>query len=373
VNDQILVASVDSDHAFDRFSALELTNSLVQPSEASFEVGDVASYNALQSLIRLGVQMRVLVNSRPRLTGRIEFNDQAGDAQKGSELRFVVRTKLTDAFVAACDPRIAVKGLSLKQFVLACYATVGVTEEQFIFDPATARNLITGKPSGGGAAPADLDTIQLEQAKIRPPETVFAAVDRHLRRFGLMHWDAPDGKIIVGTPDDTQDPVHSFIERYTGDTMQNNVLSARRVQDVGQAPTLMGVYGQAGGREFTRAKISALEANETLVDAGFNRPVVMMDEQLKSQAIADRRVRREMAQRSRGLDGIEVTTDGLSHLIGSGSDRANFSPETVFACDIERLGGRIGAWVAETVKMREGASVGHTTSLTLVRRGVWVL
>lgn len=373
IRDQIRVTVVAGEKMFDRFTAVELTNSLLMPSEASFEVGDTASWLSLQALVKLGTIMRVTVNQRPRLTGRIEYRDSVGDAGRAAQLRFVVRTKLTDAFVASCDPRINVKGLSIKQFVLACYRTIGVTEEQFIFDPSTARDLLTGKASRGARAPEDIEAIQQDAAKINPPETVFAAVDRHLRRHRMMHWDAPDGRIIVGKPDDTQEPIHNFVERISSDTWRNNVLSIRRVEDVGQTPTLLGVYGQTAGREFTKAKVSAIEANQTLVDAQFNRPVVIIDRQLKSRAIADARVRREMAQRSRSLDSLEVMVDGLSHPVGSGSDTAPYAPDTVFGVECERLGGKIGAFHAEATILRESAGQAHSSTIRLVPKGTWVL
>lgn len=373
MTDVIRVTSVAGDKMFDRFSSIQLSNSLLQPSEASFEVGDQRSWKTLDELTALGSIMRVTVNGRPRLTGRVEYRDDMGDAARGSQLRWVLRTKLTDAFVASCDPRINVKGLSIKDFVLACYRTIGVEASQFIFDPATARDLLTGKATKGGKAPEDLEVIQQDAAKIQPPETVFAAVDRHLRRHGFMHWDAPDGRIIVGKPDDTQNPIHAFVERMTGNTRRNNCLSIQRTQDVGQAPTLLGVYGSSAGREFTKAKVSAVEANETLVKAGFNRPSVVIDQQLKNKAIADRRVRREMAQRTRSLDGLTVTVDGLSHPIGSGSDRAPFSPDTTVDVDAERFGGPIGSYYVESTAMSDGASQAQRTQLNLVAKGVWVI
>lgn len=371
--DVVLVEAVSANGktTFDRFTSFSLTNSITAPSEASFEVGDDGTFASLLELTALGAEFRVMVNSRPRLTGRVEMRDADGDAQKSSNLRFVVRTKLTDAFVAVCDPRIRVANRSIKDFVLEAYATIGVGEDQFVFEADVARDLITGKKTKGGRTPPDLEPIQEKQAKARVPETIFSAVDRHLKRHGFMHWDAPDGRIIVGTPDDTQNPLYSFVERRTGNTDANNLLKCRESQNVGQTPAVLTVLGVGGGQKFTKTKVSATEGNQTLADGGFQRPMVVLDEGIKTQERAQRRARREMAQRERSLKCYELLVDGLSYRDQGGL--IPYAPDTVATLDVERLGGKLGALYVESVTLNQSDSIADQTSLKLVPRGVWVL
>lgn len=370
--DQLRVETIDTDAGvFDNFTTFGLRNTILAPSEASFEAGDDRTFNSLIELTNLGANFRVTLNSRPRLTGRVEARDSPQDASRGSVLRFVVRTRLNDAAVASADPRIRVKDTTLRDFILALYDTIGVGEDQFEFRADLGRELITGKASRGGRTPLDIAPLKQDQAKVRPPETVFQAADRHLRRFGFMHWDSPDGKIIVGQPDDTQDPIYRFVVRSSSDQFHNNCLSIRRTEDVGQAATLMGVYGTGGGRVFSKAKVSAVEVNQQLLDAGFNRAVLAVDEGIKTKEFAERRVRREAANRNRTLNRMTVVTDELSYR--DGEQRINFGPDTVADLDSELLGGALGAYYVEGVDMTRDPSAGDQTQISCVVKGIWVL
>lgn len=371
--DTISVEAVSdgTNSVFDRFTTFMLKNSITSPSEASFESGDDGSFESLRQLTALGSIFRVFVNGRARLTGRVEMRDSTDDPSRSSNIRFVIRTKLTDAVVASCDPKVRTKNASIKEFVLACYATIGVGEDQFIFDPKTSRDLLTGKSSRGARAPRDLAPIKDDQAKVRPPETVFQAVDRHLKRHGFMHWDSPDGKIIVGAPDDTQDPIYRFVQRRTTGSFSNNVISCQEAQDVGQAPTIMSVLGTGGGGGIAKSKISATEANETMVDGEFQRPLLIVDEGIKTKERANRRVRREMAQRTRGLQNLNVICDGLSYRSDGGL--VPYAPDTVAELNIERLGGSLGAFYCESVEMTQSPGMADRTILRVVPEGIWVL
>ncbi len=368
--DTVTVEAIDQDLTLDNFTSLALLNSITKPSEASFEVGDEGTFNSLMDLTQLGAKFRVVVNSRLRLTGRIEARDSPLDAAGSSVIQFTVRTRMTDAMYASANPKVRTKNTSIKQFILDCYESVGLVESDFIFRADVARDLISGKTTRGGKARKDIDAIKEDQAKVRPPETVHAAVDRHLRRHGFMHWDAPDGRIVVGEPDDEQDPLYRFrLRRDQG--VLNNVKSAARTQDVGGAPTILGTYGTGGGRVFTKAKISAIEENDDLVLKGFVRPVVLVDESVKTRQLAERRTRREMANRSRGLDKFTLKFDGLSYA-GNG-DLTNYSPDTTADLDIQTLGGAVGRFYVEEVAMQVGTQSSHATTIQVVPPGVWSL
>ncbi|GAG49903.1 unnamed protein product, partial [marine sediment metagenome] len=192
---------------FDRFTSLELTNDMSSASEAAFELGDDGTWDALYAHVAHGAQYRVTLNNRPRMTGRIEVNDVPMDASSGAVVRFVVRTKLSDAQFATADPTVKVRKVSVEDFLLALYAKLGYTKDDFLFAASTGRNLLTGK-DGPAGTDVDLEAIKVDEARVHLPETIFQAADRHLRRHGLMHWDSPDGKIIVGAPDDEQEPIY---------------------------------------------------------------------------------------------------------------------------------------------------------------------
>jgi prophage tail gpP-like protein len=359
------------DFNFERWTSFCLRNSIVAPAECSFEMGDDTGWPRLSTLCTLGAEFVVVVDDRPRMVGRIEALSSPSDARQSTVQSFVVRTKMSDAMYASAPHGLHLKGASIKQFVVACYAAIGLREVDFDFRGDVSRDLMTGKPSQGGRAPVDLDPLTEEQAKVTPPESVFSAVDRHLRRHGLLHWDGPDGRIIVAKPDDTQEPLGAlFSFRHSGGHF-NNIVSINREQDVSQSPTALGVFGVGGGKLFSKAKVSALRRNEDLVARGFRRNVVIVDEGLRTKALAGSRANREFATRNRGLDRLDITVDGLAYK--DGRDLLPWTPDTVIDVTAAQLGGGLGPYYIEEVEMNRSADRSDTSRLSLVKQGVWVL
>lgn len=359
------------DFSFEDFTTFTIHNSMTGPSEASFELGDDTGYDRLSELLKLGSRFRVFVNDRLRLTGRVELHDVAISAARSMTESFTIRTKLTDAVFSSAPSRVRVTNVSIRDFVLAVYGSLGFTAADFDFRGDFSRDLLTGRSSKGKRSPVPLEPIKEEEAKVQPPETCFAAVDRHLRRHGFMHWDGPDGKIVVGAPDDQQEP--SYVLRLlTGpDGAYNNVLEAQRVQDVSEAPTELGLFGTGAKAGEPRAKASAIVRNQALIDAGFTRRAAIVDEAMRSVAFAERRAAREMSTRRRGLEKIAASVDGLAYR--DGLDPIPWSPDTVADLYFELIGGAIGAYYLEDTQMTRSADSGDLTRLTFVPKGVWKL
>ncbi len=360
------------DFNFEDWTAMTLRTSMVEPAELSVELGDDTGWQRLNSIVALGAEFQVYLDDRPRFRGRVEAIDSAGDAASSATQRLVIRTKMSDALYSSAPQGLRLKGVSVKQFVLACYSSLGLTEADFNFRGDVGRELWTGRVSKNSRAPLDIDNLTKESAKVGPPETIFAAVDRHLRRHGLLHWDGPDGRIIVAAPDDQQDPIY-FLQSYkTGNSRQiNNIKSCQRTFDVSEAPTVLGIYGKGGASDFTKTKIGAVVFNPQLKAAGFRRTVLIVDEGLRTTAHAQRRANREFAMRNRGLQRVIVGTDGLSYR--EGSTIIPYAPDTV--CDVvsDAHGGALGAFYCETVQHSRSVDEGDNSQLVLVQQGVWEL
>jgi prophage tail gpP-like protein len=360
------------DFNFERWTSFQVKNSIVAPAEASFELGDESGWDRINQLCQLGALFVVMVDDRARLTGRVEALSSKTDARQSTTQSFVVRTKLSDALYSSAPQGIRLKRASIKDFVLACYDGIGMGREgDFDFQADVSRDLMTGKGSRGQKSPIALEPLTEEQAKVNPPETIYAAVDRHLRRHGLLHWDGPDGRIVVGAPDDQQDAVATLRSLRWPHGQYNNVLQVERGLDVSQSPTVLGVFGVGGGRDFSKTKITTTLFNQDLIDRGFQRTVVIIDEALKTKQLAGARARREFASRNRSLDRLTVSVDGLSYR--EGSDLLPWSPDTTHDVIVEQLGGALGIYYLEEVEMSRNASQGDMTKLSLVRQGVWVL
>lgn len=357
---------------FDKFTSLQVVNDVTMPSEASFELGDDGSWRAIEQYVAHGARYRVFVNDRQRLTGRLEVSDIPQDAQAGSVIRFTVRTKLQDAWYASADEKVSVKNVSLGDFLVALYEPLGYTIDDFEFRASVGRDLLTGRSSTNqGDDGRDVERVKVDAARVRPPETIYAAADRHLRRHGLMHWDSPDGRIIVSAPNDDQDPLYHLVATRAGRGLSNNVLSMTRSQDWSSIPTTVGLYGVGGKRGTARARVSAVTQDDDLVGAGFHRPVTILAEAVKTQELADRAARRELSARSKSKDAFDVEVDGLTHW--TGQDRVPYGVDTVASVETDSAGGRVGAYYLHRVQLRRDAGKGDVANLSLLKKGVWRL
>lgn len=356
---------------FGDWTSLTLKLSLTSPSEVSFELGDDTGYDRVAPLIGLGALFRVLVNDRPCLTGRVELLNSVSDAPQSNTQRFVIRTRLTDAAYNSAPHHLRFKNVSIKSWVLGCYEAIGVDPEFIVFRGDVMRDLMTGKDSRGRAPPVSLEPLKEEQAKVNPPESVFDAVDRHLRRHGLMHWDGPNNNIIVAAPDDEQEPIASLWLYRGTDGQFNNCLSIDRTQDVSQSPTSLAVFGIGGKADFTKARVGAKLINDDLVRRGFRRDVIITDSDVRTNSLAFRRSRREFAERNRSLDRLTIVLDGLSYR--EGNVNVNWAPDTVVDVVADHLGGALGPYFVEDVELSRSATTGDRTTLTVVRKGVWQL
>lgn len=367
--DRVRVEASDG-RVFDRFTSLEITNDITAPSEASFELGDDGSWASIADFVEPGVEYKVWVNDRLRLSGRVEAQDAPIDAGGGTTIRFLVKTKLADARFASAFPTTRVKDTSIKDFLLALYSPLGYTEADFIFRADVSRDLMTGRSSSADKT-VNLDAIKLEQAKVAPPETIFDAAERHLARHGLMHWDAPDGRIVVGAPNDTQDPLYRFRLFRGPGSEANNLLAARRVRNYAGVPSSVWVFGVGGGRSFAKARVAASRVDQDVIDRGFFRPVTIIDEAVTTQAKAEARARREMADRSREKEAWELMTDGWSYW--DGTEAIPYGVDTVADVVVGTAGGAVGAYYVHKVKLKRSPEQGDTAELSVLARGVWVL
>jgi prophage tail gpP-like protein len=352
------------------FTSFALINDLLAPSEASFEIGDDGTWAALEKFIATGTKYRVFLNGALRLTGRVELRDVPIDLQ-GSVVRFTVRTKLADAMYASADPRTKITGVSVARFLLDLFEPLGYTDSDFIFDTDLSRNLMTGVSRYTGKAPANFEKLREDQARVNPPETIFQAAARHLMRFGLMIWDSPDGKLVVGAPNDAQAPLYYFRMLHGKMGRENNLLSANRINDMTESATLLGVFGVGAASGFAKARIKSVREDAELVNAGFYRPVIIIQNNIQNQALADRQVLREMTNRNKKREVFDLRTDGLSWW--NGNQSIPFGIDTV--CDITTTaaGGPAGAHLIIRTECTRTANEGDQTRLLALKKGLWVL
>jgi prophage tail gpP-like protein len=359
--------------AFDAFTTLDITNDMTNPSEAAFEIGDDGTWNELESFVAMGSKYQVFVNSRLMLTGRVELNNVRADLAAGGTVRMTVRTKLADAAFCSANPNIRVKNITLQEWIVKLYEPLGYTASDFVFKANAARDLITGKPSRVtlGTLP-DPDKIQEQAAKPVPPETIFAAADRHLRRFGLMHWDSPDGKIVVSAPDDGQEAIYHFRHFLGPQGADNNVLDIERAKDFSGIPSVVAVTGTRYDSDgFPLGKTAGYARDDDVLLGGFFRPVLILGEQMRTDALAEAAAHRELSARSQKKDAIDVSADGLSHW--DGDSLINYAIDTVADVVSETMGGMVGNYYVTKTMLSRRPEASDTSRITMLKEGIWRL
>lgn len=369
------VIRVDTENgSFDKFESIELVNDLSGPAEASFALGDDGAWRELDQLIRPGQLFDVYVNDRLRMRGRSEVNEIKGAPEGGVKLHVVVRTKLMDARYASASPSVKTSKTSIKDFILALYRPLAFTEKDFLFDESASRDLMTGK-SKGGKAPVDLAPLQAEQAKVQPPESIFDAAERHLKRHHLTQWDAGDGRIVIGAPDTRQKPLYRLVCKRGPASVANNIGSYTRLRDWSEVPSRVIVYGGTNGKDFFRASIRGVVRDAELLEVyernqHFKRHVLVPAEGVKTTAEASAQALREYAQRVRRKDAWEITTDGWSYW--TGSESITWAINTTADVDVDTAGGPAGLYFVSRVAMVASLDE-KTTKLTLTAPEGWVI
>jgi hypothetical protein len=418
--ERVTISSYDSQGSsilIDRPTNYEVTTDITTPSEARIEMGDNGTWSQLRDAIAIGRKFRVSINDRPILAGRMLMRALPITPDGGATVQLTVRTVLADAAFTSCRT-VNVHNATLKTIILEAYKTLGLTEGDFIFNADVARDLMTGRSKNTSSKVA-LEKLTEQDARVQPPETVYSFVDRHIRRHGLLHWDGPDGRVVVGKPNDAQIPIYA-LQCMRRSPRGNNVLTVQRSQDYEQVPAAINIWGQGGKHAYGSVPVNAAAMNaimmqinqktkaleggkldkeqraalesaiekledsyiappitSTLQDAvisrvAVNRQVAIIDESINTQALAEARARREMAQRSLNADSWEVKVAGWCYRDRNGR-LVPWAVDTCSSLIVDTASPVSDSCYIWRVIRTGNPMEGHTSRLTLSARGVWVI
>jgi prophage tail gpP-like protein len=361
--------------ATDRIHDLELVQDYDAVAHFSLTMGDDGAWQHINRIVYPGRVCRIMLNGRLIFTGRFEENDVPQDAASGSTAKVVARTKLADAHYASADPKTRWENVSIKDFLLSLYAPHGYTAADFLFSPETARNLITGEGKGL-KNPVDLEQILGGKAKVQPPETTHACATRHLKRHHLKLWDAANGQLVVGKPNDTQAPTYRLQSLRGATSQANNILRLRRIRDWSEVASEVQVFGNVtnedGDDVSLRGRAGDAHLAQMAAETGhFSRRVLLPIEGVKTQAKAEAQARRELSSRQKKKDAWEITVDGWTYWTGTRA--IPYAIDTVADVDVQVVGTEAaGPYLIHRVARSVDTRAGMTTKLQLVAPGIIV-
>lgn len=370
--DRIRVATDAGD--FDGFEKIDLSSDFSDVSSLTMTFGNAGTWRSASRVVAKGNRVRVYLNGLLQFTGRFEAAKVPTAAGTGSTVQVVARTRLADAKVASASPSVRFKDTSVKDFILALFEPLGYSTENFLFAAAAERDLATGKKQGF-TDPVDLEPLKADQLKINPPETIWEAAARVLKRHRLMMWDASDGRVLVGRPDDTQAPLYSLIARQGPASITNNVLKAERITDWTEVPSEIWVVGGTKNSDLQRATLRGVSVDLDLLAVAaatgeFNRKIVLPSDGVKTQVQANAQARRELAARSRDKDAWSIEVDGWTQW--DGQRAVPYAINTTSDVDVECVGAEAaGRYLIAKVRRSYDKDEGATSDLTLYAPGIY--
>ena len=197
------------------------------------------------------------------------------------------------------------------------------------------------------------------KVQIEPGQRAWDALTAYAEANGVWPWFTPDGTLVIGGPDYSTPPVADLLLRRDG--RNNNVLTLNIQRDISARYSEITVLGQShkGAR--------AIKAVARDSDVSNHRPLVVVDGEVDSQAQAERRARKLLAD-SR-LAGLSITATVQGHRTDDGTlwtpgQRLRLVSEPDGIDGIYFLMGRT---------LRGGRNQPTVTELRLKEDGAWVL
>lgn len=155
--------------------------------------------------------------------------------------------------------------------------------------------------------PSDVERLTVKDARPQVGETVWAFIERHCTRLGVLLWFSPLGRLILSAPQYDQTPRYKAVRRYTNEPGDdNNVLSGTLGESIGDRHSKVVVYGRGNVRSSERAPIKGEAVDDTWPSA-LPKPLYLQDTSIKTSAEAARRALRELMRNKQDAYQLQYT------------------------------------------------------------------
>lgn len=327
--------------------------------------------------------LEVLVDGALQFVGCVE-RVRSGADREGSKL-VVSGRDLSGAMLASdVDPRLSLRNLTLAE---AIERAVAPLELPFVIaaEAAQSRELAAGRahprrPSrtttsahkGGRRAKRSRRGAHVDQWKPRPGEKIWQFCEHLARRHGFLLYvgPTPEGQgLILDKPNYDAQPLYALnrIAVRDGAEYEGNLLAGWTDTNVTNVPTSVAAFGRSSLLEAQDVRVRARRDNGALLGPDVhhplpNRPRYVQDPRVRSAEQAQQRARSELARANQSLWTYEATAQGW----GQGEHLYTINETVDLRDDLEGLRER---YLITRVAMKRSRQSGHTTELSLSRRG----
>ncbi|MCB9616091.1 MAG: hypothetical protein H6721_26670 [Sandaracinus sp.] len=197
--------------------------------------------------------------------------------------------------------------------------------------PAAERAARRARKGAANALTAsDIQRIKIAEAMPQAGEVVWEFLERHARRFGLMMWFDPEGRLVISSPNYDQPPTFRIVRRLASDPQEpNNVLAGSEQTNMRDRYSKVTVFGKTGARDASRSKFSFAATDSTLP---FPKELVVHDQSVRSREEAKRAATRELYKFRANAHVLDYT------LRGHGDGSHVFATDATYEIHDEVLG-----------------------------------
>ncbi len=157
--------------------------------------------------------------------------------------------------------------------------------------------------------PGDIERLTVKDARPQVGETIWAFIERHCTRLGVLLWCSPLGRLILSSPRYNQEPRYRAVRRYVEDTEDpNNVRDGKLIESIGDRHSKVVVYGRGNIRSTERTPVSG-EAVDDSWPAELAKPLYLQETDLRTADACARKALRELMRFRRDAFQLEYTLD----------------------------------------------------------------
>lgn len=246
---------------FDRWLQYSFNSDFLTPTDGfTFDIGGDFITPRILELCKPGSEVVLKIGGLVQGTGYIDVVAPITDKSGGSVVTLHGRDKLSPVVDTQIDPRQTYpENQTLEAFLMSVLKPFGFTS--FEIDNERNVTVSAGKAVRRRRHPKKLKEYHLRLNKPQRNEAVFSFISRIVQREGLWIWVTSDGKgIVVSIPDFDQPSRYRIINRRS-DPSENNILRGGVTRDSTDQPSFIIARGNVPGTVHETTRFVAAVGN----------------------------------------------------------------------------------------------------------------